>query len=55
MKTEIKIAVADDHAIFRKGFVLLLNNLGYKNILFEAANAKEVFENLKHKTPDLLF
>lgn len=55
MKTKIKIAVADDHAIFRQGFISLLKQSGFNNIVFEAADAKEVFENLKIKKADILF
>ncbi|MBX3164701.1 MAG: response regulator [Bacteroidetes bacterium] len=55
METDIKIAIADDHSIFRKGFISTLETLDFSNIVFEAINAKEVFDNLETKTPDILF
>ena len=43
----ITIALADDHTMFRKGLVSILE--GYKDIdvLFEASNGKELIEQSK--------
>lgn len=53
-KPNIKIAIADDHTIFREGFVALMQQAGFISITFEAGNAHEVFENLKYTLPDIL-
>lgn len=54
---KIKIAVADDQVLFRKGFVSLLSS--YKNIkvVMEAANGRLLLEALEKTTelPDLIF
>lgn len=56
MHNEIKyIAIADDHALFRKGLASLINFFpGYK-VLFEAANGKELISRLRPKAlPDIV-
>ena len=50
----IKVAIADDHKIFRKGVILSLR--AYSNISFvlEAENGEELIEGLKETQPDVI-
>lgn len=50
----IKVAIADDHKIFRKGVILSLRP--YTNIKFilEADNGDELLAGLKENTPDVV-
>lgn len=50
----IKVAIADDHKIFRKGVILSLRQ--YSNITFvlEAENGEELIEGLNTATPDVV-
>jgi two-component system, NarL family, invasion response regulator UvrY len=51
-----KIAIADDHAMFRKGIIKLLDPEQYE-LLFDVANGKEVLEKINTNgslLPDLL-
>jgi DNA-binding NarL/FixJ family response regulator len=41
MSRAIRIALVDDHRLFRSGIVSLISNLGNYQILFEAANGDE--------------
>ncbi|MDB5190669.1 MAG: DNA-binding response regulator [Segetibacter sp.] len=51
---EIKVAIADDHKIFRKGVILSLRH--YNNIKFvlEAENGQELLENIVQAAPDVV-
>ena len=51
---EIKVAIADDHKIFRKGVILSLRH--YTNIRFvlEAENGQELLEGLNEAQPDVI-
>lgn len=51
---EIKVAIADDHKIFRKGVILSLR--AYTNIKFvlEADNGEELIEKLPEAQPDVV-
>ncbi len=46
----IKVVIADDHEIFRKGLKVILNELDEVKVMGEAQNGNELFEILK-KTP----
>ncbi|MEP7250781.1 MAG: response regulator transcription factor [Ginsengibacter sp.] len=50
----IKVAIADDHKIFRKGVILSLRP--YSNIQFvlEAENGEELIQGLKEAQPDVI-
>jgi len=52
---EIKyIAIADDHALFRKGLAGLINYFPQYKVLFEAANGKDFISRLRPKAlPDI--
>ncbi len=51
---EIRVAIADDHKIFRKGVILSLRH--YSNIKFvlEAENGQELLDNLNEAKPDVI-
>ena len=51
---DIKVAIADDHKIFRKGVVLSLRH--YTNIKFvaEADNGQELIDQLESTQPDVV-
>ena len=44
---KIKILIADDHHLVRKGFVALLNEMVEVEVVGESANGKEVIQLLK--------
>jgi len=54
MSAEIKVAIADDHKIFRKGVILSLRH--YPNIRFvqEAENGEELINHLQESNPDVV-
>ncbi len=51
---DIKVAIADDHKIFRKGVILSLRH--YSNIKFvlEAENGQELLDNIQSAKPDVI-
>jgi two-component system invasion response regulator UvrY len=52
---KISIAMADDHAMLRKGLVKLLIVLGNYDCLFDVDSGNEAIDQLKnHKVPDVL-
>ena len=50
----IKVAIADDHKIFRKGVILSLRP--YHNIKFvlEAENGEELIQGVESANPDII-
>jgi len=51
----IKIALVDDHRLFRSGMASLINNLTGYTILFEAANGKELTQKITPRNkPDII-
>lgn len=54
MSSEIRVAIADDHKIFRKGVILSLRH--YPNIKFvlEAENGEELLANLEAAAPQVV-
>lgn len=54
MKKTIKIAIADDHVLFRKGLISLLKEYESFNVSFEASNGSELLEKLKSKKADVI-
>lgn len=53
--TPIKIAIVDDHALFRNGLKLLLNNQRNFKIILEASNGKEFVDQLSaNNKPDIV-
>ena len=51
---EIKITIADDHEIFRKGLVALFKSQPSFEIIDEAGDGNELMNALKKKQPDVL-
>lgn len=54
MKTPIRIAIAEDHVLFRQGLIALLKEYKDIQLLFEANNGVEVLEQLKLHRPHIL-
>lgn len=50
-KPEIRIALADDHAILRKGLAELINSMEGMKIVLDADNGHELLEKLKGADP----
>lgn len=50
-----KIAVVEDHDIFRKGIITLLGEIDYVTVIIEASSGVEFLKILKDKTPDIVF
>ena len=51
---QIKVAIADDHKIFRDGIKMALKDREYLKILWEAEDGKDLLHKLKMKQPDVL-
>lgn len=51
---QIKVAIADDHKIFRDGIKMALKDRDYLKILWEAEDGKDLMHKLKIKLPDIL-
>src|SRR5436305_5778880 len=56
MSTElvIKVALADDHKIFRDGIKMALKGKDYLKILWEAEDGKDLMHKMQIKRPDVL-
>jgi DNA-binding NarL/FixJ family response regulator len=54
MNTKIRIVIADDHEIFRKGLKNVLSRLKYVDLVGEAGNGKEVINIVKNKNVDII-
>jgi DNA-binding NarL/FixJ family response regulator len=50
----ITVAIADDHALFRKGMAALIRNFEGMRLVMEAGNGKEMLDKLKGKQPDIV-
>jgi len=51
---EIKVAIADDHKIFRDGIKMALSGKDYLKIIWEAEDGKDLIHKMKIKLPDVL-
>ena len=51
---EIKVAIADDHKIFRDGIRMSLSGKEYLKIIWEAEDGKDLIHKMKIKLPDVL-
>lgn len=51
---KIKVGIADDHEIFRKGIKLALSTRPDVKILWEAENGKELINKINPKKPDVI-
>lgn len=54
MTTQIKVAIADDHKIFRDGIKMALKDREFLKILWEADDGKDLMHKLQIKLPDIL-
>ncbi len=54
MTTPIKVAIADDHKIFRDGIKMALKEREFLKILWEAEDGKDLMHKLEIKLPDVL-
>ncbi|WP_126973455.1 response regulator transcription factor [Gynurincola endophyticus] len=50
----IKVAIADDHKIFRDGIRMALKDRDYLKLLWEAEDGKDLMHKIKMKKPDVL-
>lgn len=50
----IKVIIADDHVIFRKGLCAILNEINQVKVVGEAANGYELLEMLKKTEADVI-
>src|SRR5688572_5103533 len=50
----IKVAIADDHKIFRDGIRMALKDKEYLKILWEAEDGKDLMHKLQLKLPDVI-
>ncbi len=50
----IKVAIADDHKIFRKGVILSLRPFTNIKFILEAENGEELLNNIKGAEPDVI-
>ena len=53
-KDKINVLVVDDHTLFRKGSVLLVQSFGFADQVLEAENGKRALEVIKSNTVDLV-
>ncbi|MFC0184317.1 DNA-binding response regulator, NarL/FixJ family, contains REC and HTH domains [Pseudarcicella hirudinis] len=54
MNERIKIAIADDHALFRRGMVSLLQMNDDFEVILEASNGQELIDALETNLPDVI-
>ncbi len=50
-----KIAIVDDHKIFRDGFKMVLDSFEFVDTVMEATNGNEFLELIKKEKPDVVF
>ena len=50
----IKVAIADDHKIFRDGIRMALKDKEYLKILWEAEDGKDMMHKMQLKLPDVI-
>jgi two-component system response regulator DegU len=53
MKKEIKVFIADDHTLFRKAMVNLLQTFSRVSLVKDAENGKELLALIKQEPPDV--
>lgn len=50
----LKIAIADDHKIFRKGLTDIINDIKEFDLVFETGNSFDMLNQLSSKKPDVI-
>jgi len=51
---EIRVAIADDHKIFRKGVILSMRHFSNIKFVLEAENGQELLDNIDEAKPDVV-
>ncbi len=51
---KIKVAIADDHTLFRKGMVKLIEDFENMRVLYEAEDGKELLGKMEEQLPDIV-
>ncbi|MDB5247910.1 MAG: DNA-binding response regulator [Segetibacter sp.] len=51
---EIKVAIADDHKIFRKGVIVSLRHYSNLKFVLEAENGQQLLDGLEEAKPDVI-
>lgn len=51
---QIRVAIADDHKIFRDGLKMALENRDHLSIVWEAEDGNSLMQQLQHDVPDVL-
>lgn len=51
---QIKVAIADDHQIFRKGVILSMRPYTNIKFIFEAENGEDLLNKIKEEEPDVV-
>jgi DNA-binding NarL/FixJ family response regulator len=54
MIEKIKIAIVDDHALFRKSLAILINMFAQYEVIIDAANGQDFIALLKIQVPDIV-
>ena len=54
MKSNIKVIIADDHKLFRRGMIAVLNDIEGIDLIDEAENGVALLEKLKDNVPDII-
>ena len=54
METKIRLAIVDDHLLFRRGMIQILSQIEDFEIILEASNGKEFLEKLEEKSIDVV-
>jgi two-component system response regulator DegU len=54
METKIRLAIVDDHLLFRRGMIQILSQIEDFEIILEASNGKEFLEELEEKSIDVV-
>lgn len=54
MKESVKIAIIDDHTLFREGLSFLLKRLDFISKIYEASNGGELLANINEWNPELI-
>ena len=55
MDKQIRVVLAEDHALVRAGIRTLVEDLGYADVVAEASNGQEAVQYIELHKPDLVF
>ncbi|MCU0359613.1 MAG: response regulator transcription factor [Bacteroidia bacterium] len=55
MSQTIKIGIAEDHLLFRQGFMALLKPINNLQVIFDVSNGVELLLALENEQPDIIF